>query len=28
VVSPEKEMEGTTSTQIIHQIIESIEIPR
>ena len=28
VVSPEKEMEGTTSSQIIHQIIESIEIPR
>lgn len=28
VVSPEKEMEGTTSSQIILQIIESIEIPR
>lgn len=28
VVSPEKEMEGLTSHQIIQQIIESIEIPR
>lgn len=28
VVSPEKEMEGITPTQIIQQIIESIEIPR
>ncbi len=28
VVSPEKEMEGISSTQIINQIIESIEIPR
>lgn len=28
VVSPEKEMEGTTADQIIQQIIERIEIPR
>lgn len=28
IVSPEKEMEGITSRQIIQQIIESIEIPR
>lgn len=28
VVSPEKEMEGLTSDQIIQQIIESIDIPR
>lgn len=28
VISPEKEMEGMTSSQIIQQIIESIEIPR
>lgn len=28
VISPEKEMEGLTSKQIIEQIIESIEIPR
>lgn len=28
IVSPEKEMEGITSGQIIQQIIESIEIPR
>jgi MoxR-like ATPase len=28
VVSPEKEMEGVTSDQIVQQIIESIEIPR
>lgn len=28
VVSPEKEMEGFTTDQIIQQIIESIEIPR
>jgi MoxR-like ATPase len=28
VVSPEKEMEGTTADQIIQQIIEKIEIPR
>ena len=28
VVSPEKEMEGATSAQIINQIIEGIEIPR
>lgn len=28
IVSPEKEMEGVTSGQIIQQIIESIEIPR
>jgi MoxR-like ATPase len=28
IVSPEKEMEGITSDQIIQQIIESIEIPR
>lgn len=28
IVSPEKEMEGITSGQIINQIIESIEIPR
>ena len=28
IVSPEREMEGFTAKQIIHQIIESIEIPR
>ena len=28
IVSPEREMEGITSEQIIKQIIESIEIPR
>lgn len=28
IVSPEKEMEGLTSSQIVNQIIESIEIPR
>lgn len=28
MVSPEKEMEGITSTQIIKQIIDSVEIPR
>lgn len=28
IVTPEKEMEGVTSTQIIQQIIDGIEIPR
>ena len=28
IVSPEKEMEGLTADEIIHQILESIEIPR
>lgn len=28
IVSPEREMEGLTSEQIINQIVESIEIPR
>lgn len=28
MVSPEREMEGLTAEEIIHQIIESIEIPR
>ncbi|MGJ8743256.1 AAA family ATPase [Polaribacter sp.] len=28
IVTPEREMEGLTSTQIITQIIESVEIPR
>ncbi len=28
VVSPEREMEGLTADEIIHQILESIEIPR
>lgn len=28
IVSPEREMEGLTSTDIIYQIIESIDIPR
>jgi MoxR-like ATPase len=28
LVTPEREMEGVTSTQIIEQIIESVEIPR
>lgn len=28
IVTPEREMEGLTSTQIIEQIIESVEIPR
>lgn len=28
VVSPEREMEGLTSTQIIRQIIDTVEIPR
>ena len=28
IVSPEKEMEGLTADEIIHQILENIEIPR
>lgn len=28
VVTPEREMEGTTSTEIIKQIVDSVEIPR
>ena len=28
VVTPEREMEGITSTEIIKQIIDSVEIPR
>ena len=28
IVTPEREMEGLTSVEIIKQIIESIEIPR
>ena len=28
IVTPEREMEGVTSKQIIEQIIESVEIPR
>ena len=28
IISPEKEMEGLTADEIIHQILESIEIPR
>ena len=28
IVTPEREMEGITSIEIIKQIIESIEIPR
>ena len=28
IVTPEREMEGLTSSQIIEQIIESVEIPR
>ena len=28
IVTPEREMEGLTSTQIIEQIIEAVEIPR
>ncbi|MDR2221147.1 MAG: MoxR family ATPase [Flavobacteriaceae bacterium] len=28
IVSPEREMEGLTSNDIIHQIVESIDIPR
>jgi MoxR-like ATPase len=28
IVTPEREMEGVTSTQIIEQIIEAVEIPR
>lgn len=28
IVTPEREMEGVTSKQIIHQIIQTIEIPR
>ena len=28
IVTPEREMEGVTSIQIIEQIIESVEIPR
>lgn len=28
VVTPEREMEGITSTEIIKQIVDSVEIPR
>lgn len=28
IVTPEREMEGVTSKQIIKQIIETVEIPR
>jgi len=28
IVTPEREMEGITSTDVIKQIIENVEIPR
>ncbi|MBW7935664.1 MAG: MoxR family ATPase [Flavobacteriales bacterium] len=28
LLTPEKEMEGATTTQIVHQILESVEVPR
>ena len=28
IVTPEREMEGVTTKQIINQIIEAVEIPR
>jgi MoxR-like ATPase len=28
IVTPEREMEGITSTEIIKQILETVEIPR